>query len=83
LSYKKDVADLRESPALIVQKILNKYEAIVDVYEPYNLSLSNSQSLEEALSNNDVIIVTANHTVFEEKITKELLEQHKVKILVD
>jgi len=83
LSYKKDIADLRESPALELKKLLEKYEADVDIYEPYRLDLSNSKSLEESLEKNEVVLIATNHTEFEQKITKELLEKNNIKIVVD
>lgn len=83
LSYKKDIADLRESPALELKTLLEKYEANIDIFEPYNLSLSNSKSLDEVLKNNDVILVATNHTIFEENITKDLLEKNNIQILLD
>lgn len=83
LSYKKDIADLRESPALELKKLLKKYEAIVDIYEPYNIDLSDSKNLEESLKNNEVVLLSVNHSEFEEKITKEILEKNSIKIIVD
>lgn len=83
LSYKKDVADLRESPAFELKKILEKYEAIIDIYEPFNLSLSNSKSLDEVMKNNEVILIATGHSEFEKNINLKLLEKHNIKIIID
>jgi UDP-N-acetyl-D-mannosaminuronate dehydrogenase len=83
LSYKKDLSDLRESPSLIIKKLLEKYEAIIDVYEPFNLDISDSKTLEEALDKNEVILVATNHTIFEKSLNKQILEKNNITILVD
>ncbi len=83
LSYKKDVADLRESPALEIQKFLNKYEAIIDVYEPFNLNASCSQTIEDVIRWNEVLLLATNHSIFEKNIIPEKLIHSSVRVVVD
>jgi len=83
LSYKKDIADLRESPALELKKLLEKYEAEIDIFEPYNLDLSGSKNLEESLEKNEIVLIATNHSVFEKSLTKEILEKNSIKIVID
>lgn len=83
LSYKKDVSDLRESPALELKKILEKYEADINIYEPYSLDLSDSKTLKKALEKSEVVLLATNHSEFEKKLTVELLEKNKIKIIID
>jgi UDP-N-acetyl-D-glucosamine dehydrogenase len=83
LSYKKDIADLRESPALELKKLLEKYEAEIDIFEPYNLDLSTSKTLDKSLEKNEVVLLATNHTEFEKKLTKDILEKNNIKIIID
>ncbi|PID86276.1 UDP-N-acetyl-D-glucosamine dehydrogenase [Candidatus Gracilibacteria bacterium] len=83
LSYKKDISDLRESPALNIKKLLEKYGAEITIYEPYNLELSDCKSLKKGLENQDVVLIATNHTVFQKEITNKLLEKNNIKILLD
>jgi UDP-N-acetyl-D-glucosamine dehydrogenase len=83
LSYKKDIADLRESPALELKKLLEKYEAEIDIFEPYNLDLSKSKNLDESLEKNEVVLIATNHSEFEENLTKKILEKNNIKIVID
>ena len=83
LSYKKDVADLRESPALELKKLLEKYEAVIDIYEPFNLDFSTSKTLGESLEKNEVILLATNHSEFENNLNKDVLEKNNIKIIID
>ncbi len=83
LSYKKGIADLRESPALDILKILQNNGANVEIYEPYNLEKSTSQSLEELLWKVDAIVIATNHDEFEDTINRELLEKNNVSVVID
>lgn len=83
LSYKKDIADLRESPALELKKLLEEYEADIDIFEPYNLDLSNSKTLEESLEKNEVVLLGTNHSEFEKNLNKDILEKNNIKIIID
>ena len=80
ITFKKDVDDLRESPALmIVNQLAEKISGKVLVVEPHiqtlpavlsqhkNVALTN---LEDALSSADIIVLLVAHTVFTaEKLT--------------
>lgn len=83
LSYKKDIADTRESPALDIKKYLEKYGAIVDVYEPHNLVISQSQSFEEALEKNEVVCIATNHSIFMNELYVSNFEKHNILIVLD
>ncbi len=67
LSYKRDIGDLRESPALIIRKILQKdYLADLRVYDPYNPEQSTHKTLDEVLKNVDAVLIATDHTEFRE-----------------
>lgn len=80
LSYKANIADLRESPALEIKKILEKeYGAKLRIFEPHNMKLSNVSSIEEAIDGADAVIVTVNHKEF----VSYPIEKWNVPIIID
>ena len=83
MSYKKDIADMRESPSFEILKFLEEYGAIVDIYEPYNLKISISQSLDEAIEKNEVLLIATNHSEFTQKLTIENLRSSPIKVILD
>ncbi|HEU4677487.1 MAG TPA: nucleotide sugar dehydrogenase [Candidatus Paceibacterota bacterium] len=82
LSYKKDVPDLRESPALDIAEALTKAGAVVATYDPLVLGRSTAKSLDEALDGAVGAIVATNHTVFGE-LSPEALLRHDIRVIVD
>jgi nucleotide sugar dehydrogenase len=82
LTYKADIDDIRESPALEILKILKKKKAKIKSYEPYIPEKSDFKNLEETLKNSDIIIIATNHIEFK-KISGKLLKKHNIKIVID
>lgn len=82
LAYKRDIGDLRESPALTIEKELMRRGAIVRTYDPYALHISSVASLDEALHNADAAIIATDHSMFCELTPKELALQN-VDIVID
>lgn len=80
LSYKANVADTRESPALKIRDKLIKLGANLTIYDPY--IKSKVKNLGEALVGQEAIILATNHREFIEEIPK-LLKKTKVKIIID
>ena len=64
LSYKKDVADDRESPAYAVIKLLKAKGCIVSAYDPFITNQLSEDSLDDALKGKDVIILVTDHSEF-------------------
>ena len=72
VAYKKDVGDLRESPALKIIALLEKEGAIINYNDPYvplfklngkeyrSVELNNSE-----IGKNDLILITTDHTVYD------------------
>ena len=83
LSYKKDIADMRESPAFEILKYLKEYEADIEIYEPYNLEKSTCKSLDEIISKCEAIVIAANHTEFVDNLKRERLINSSIKVIVD
>jgi UDP-N-acetyl-D-glucosamine dehydrogenase len=72
VTYKKDISDSRESPALEVIKILMALGAKVTYSDPFVPSLSiEGQNMEaihpgrEVLASSDIAIIITNHTAFD------------------
>ena len=72
VSYKADVADLRESPALDVIHLLTSKGVEVAFHDPYfdhvdveDISLDRTELTRDALKNSDCVVVTAGHSVYD------------------
>ena len=83
VSYKKDVADTRNSPALIIQKLLQDRGAKVATYDPYSKKHSTVKTLDEAVEKSDIVLLATNHTQFIRKLTPAYLKKHNIKLIVD
>jgi UDP-N-acetyl-D-glucosamine dehydrogenase len=81
VSYKKDIDDLRESPALDVIQLLRKRGAKVVYHDPYvpEIRLDTmtllSSDLESALAKADCTAIITNHSVFD---YQRIVEMSKV-----
>ncbi|MBU3632881.1 UDP-N-acetyl-D-mannosamine dehydrogenase [Polynucleobacter sp. AP-Feld-500C-C5] len=82
LSYKPDVDDLRESPAVLIAKELcNIFAGKISIAEPFVSKLpdelcstSNLINFEEALNSCDILVLLVPHKLFLDEISKESLE---------
>jgi len=88
LSYKPDVDDLRESPAIEVVQLLSKAGALVIAYEPFKPDFQiapaiMAKNLEEALQNADLILLLVNHKQFTEIDPKQIINRTKARIVFD
>lgn len=82
ISYKANIADLRESPSLEIIKILKKKKVNFTQFDPYVPQLSNVKSLEELLQKSEALLVATNHDIFK-KIPVELFKKHGIKVIID
>ncbi len=82
LAYKRDVSDLRESPALEIRDELVKRGARVRSFDPYLPGLSSVKSLEEALTGAHAVLVATDHTHFQSLSPQNLLKTG-VSIVID
>ena len=88
LSYKPDVDDLRESPAVEVVRGLIQAGAQVRAYEPYKLDaqvagVSCVRTLDEAMAGAELVALLVAHTSFRELQPEELLLRTPARLLVD
>ena len=64
LSYKKDISDTRESPAMEIKKELEEKGIRVRAFDPFVPDVSNCDTLEEALEGSDAALIATDHTLF-------------------
>ena len=67
LSYKPDVDDLRESPAIEIAHLLSRAGAVVTAFEPFKTdaqldSVKTVGSIDEAVAGADALLLLVNHT---------------------
>ncbi len=82
LSYKPNLGDLRESPALRMKQLLEDKEANLVCYDPYVPEISNASSLEEALTGTFAIILATAHKEFS-ILSGDFLSKFGIKIVID
>ncbi len=83
LTYKRDIPDIRESPAIMIRDELVKQGAVVRTFDPYARRESSAESLEEALSGARAVILATDHREFREALTPKLLVAEGVGFFVD
>jgi UDP-N-acetyl-D-mannosaminuronic acid dehydrogenase len=84
LTFKPDVDDIRQSPALYIVKKLQKCSFItLFVHDPYvtDDTFENIKNLDQAIHISDIVVILVKHSRFEKALTKyELLDN---KIIID
>lgn len=83
LAYKANIDDMRESPALDIIKYLNEHHSVVETFDPYVLKDSTQKTLDGILGACDALLLTANHTMFIDTLTPELLNKHNIRVIID
>ena len=76
VAYKKDIDDLRQSPALEIIKKLEEEKAIISYHDPYITEFINNgkeykslkELTEEEIKEKDIIIITTDHSAIDYKI---------------
>jgi nucleotide sugar dehydrogenase len=82
LSYKPNLGDLRESPALKIKQLLKDKEADLVCYDPFVPDLSDVNSLDSALKDRFAIVLATAHKEFS-VLTGKFLSQFGIKIVID
>lgn len=81
LSYKADIGDVRESPALQIKELLLDFDAHVVTYDPYVTDDLQAEDLDKALQGADAVMLATAHGAFRQ--LPAALQQHGVDVLVD
>ena len=82
LSYKRDVPDMRESPAVVIRNLLTKRGFKVNVYDPYIPGASTARDVKKALAGADAALIATDHSIFR-ALGPEDFEECGVDIVVD
>ena len=85
ISYKADVGDLRESPALRIIEKIQKMDADLMAYDPYIEKMptfATAKSLDEILSRSEALVIVTDHKAFKD-IPVEDFVKHGIKVIVD
>jgi UDP-N-acetyl-D-mannosaminuronate dehydrogenase len=88
LSYKPDIDDLRESPAVEVCRLLVEAGACVTAYEPFRPyakfdGFETVSTLETALATADAILLLVGHSEFRNSATVSFLSQTPARVVID
>ena len=74
VAYKKDVSDLRESPALDIIHLLEEKGALVAYYDPHvpsfahdGIAMTGVPELADGVRQADCVVITTDHSVFDWK----------------
>lgn len=81
LAYKRDIPDVRESPALFMRVALEERGARVRTYDPYAPGGS-ARTLTDALTGADAAIIATDHAQFR-SLSPLSFEAHGVGIVID
>lgn len=81
LSYKPEVGDLRESPALEIETLLKTLGADLVVYDPF--VSRGAKTLKQALKDAQAVVLATAHKEIVEKLPSLLENNETVKVVVD
>jgi nucleotide sugar dehydrogenase len=83
LSYKPNVSDIRESPALKLLSVLEEEKYKFKTYDPYISGQSSEKTLEEALSYSSCVVLACAHNEILDKLTPAALQKSRVRVIID
>lgn len=83
ITYKPNIADTRESPALEVIKLLKKFKAKIEIFDPYVKDLSTVDTLDKLLAACKAIIICTSHDLFVKALTGKKLKSYHIEYVID
>lgn len=83
ISYKGDVEDTRESPALEIIDLLKSEGYCVRVYDPYAVMEGQEKDLRQAVKGADMILLLADHLVFGNLDFGSLVKDMRTPVIFD
>jgi nucleotide sugar dehydrogenase len=83
LAYKKNVSDIRNSPALKTLSLLKQQQIPTHVYDPFIPQRSTVASLAELLSKSNALMLTCDHTVLVKALSPQRLKAENIKLVID
>lgn len=82
LAYKKNISDMRESPAHMIKEELLIRGVAVRTYDPHVREYSSAKSLDEALRGVDTVMIATDHDEFR-SISPEVFKSYGIKNIID
>lgn len=82
IAYKANVDDDRESPFYEIEAILKEHKAETVSFDPHIPKKSDTETLEDLLTQCDALILVTNHTEFA-ALNAEMLKNHDIKVIID
>ncbi len=83
ISYKGNVSDLRESPALAIIEDLVSAGYRIAIYDPYVYADNHAADLQRAVENADMILILADHQEFKSLDYDALAKQMRTPLVFD
>ena len=83
LAYKKNVSDIRNSPAVKTLAQLKKQGIAVQTFDPFIPQRSDLLSLADVLTQSNAIMLTCDHTKMVQELTPQRLKSAGIKIVID
>jgi UDP-N-acetyl-D-glucosamine dehydrogenase len=89
ITYKKDVADIRESPAIKIIELLEKEQSNIYYCDPYiqkfsinQMSYNSLELIDENLKKMDITVIITDHSIFDyefiAKYSQQILDTRNV-----
>ncbi len=82
VSYKANVGDLRESPAIKIIELLTEKNAKLHIFDPYLPENSNVFETDELLKKSEAVLLLTNHDQFLD-ISARKFKRYGVKVIID
>lgn len=82
ISYKANVGDLRESPAIKIIELLKKHEARLHIFDPHVPEKSTVKNINKLLQNSEVLVLVTNHNEFVD-IPVEKFKDNGIRVIID
>lgn len=83
LAYKKNIDDIRHSPALTTVSLLQDKKYTVRLWDPFLPRLSTVASLEAALADGAAIMLATDHDRIVKKLTLPTFKKHGTPLIID
>ncbi len=83
VTYKTNIADTRESPAISVINILKRKGIRVEIFDPFVKDLSTVENIHELFSKCKALILCTAHTSIINNMIPKKLTEYKIKFVID
>ncbi len=82
VAYKKNVSDIRESPALKIISLLKKTYEYIEIYDPFHTNKNTKDSLSSFLESISILLIATDHDEIT-SLTADELSARDIKLIID